>query len=62
MSMRSQTEHVCIDLTDGSTLEALVHTENGNLHVTVGFGMIFIIRPESVREVAHRILELIGHE
>jgi hypothetical protein len=52
-------EHIVLDLTDGGTLEAMIHVRNGNLHIDCGFLGTFIIHPKSARQVCHRITEML---
>lgn len=52
-------EHVVIDLIDGSTLEAMLTVAPDGVHIAAGFLGTFILRTDSVRAVAYRILELI---
>ena len=52
-------ELMTLHLADGSTFTAEVNMEPDGLHVNAGF-VKDIIQPDSVRQVCHRLLEMIN--
>ena len=57
--MNTRPEPICIDLADGSTFEAMIHVENGKLHVALPFLGSVVIHGESANQVCVRILDLL---
>jgi hypothetical protein len=57
-------EPMVIQMTDGTEFAALVHMESGKVHVSaVGFlGFIFVLEPNSLRQVCNRLLEIMNNE
>lgn len=54
-------EHMVLQMTDGSQFDALVKVEKDALVIEAGgfLALSFRVRPESARQVAHRILEML---
>jgi hypothetical protein len=54
-------EHMVLQMTDGSQFDAIVKVEKDGLHIEAGgfLALTFVVRPESARQVAHRILEML---
>lgn len=51
-------EPMVLQMTDGTELAAMVHMESGKLHIQAGKFLIFVVEPDSVRQVCHRLLEM----
>jgi hypothetical protein len=55
------TEMMTLHLADGTTFAAEVEMLGGRLVMNAGRGMVFTLEPASVRQVCHRLLEIINN-
>ena len=56
----SEPEMIVIEARDGTTYKALVHEENGHLHIKFNVFLTLVIDGKSARAVATRILEILS--
>ena len=52
-------ELMCIQMTNGTSLEAMVSVEDGHIKLDAGW-LSYRITPGSARQVCHRILEILS--